>query len=134
MAGRSILGDQLLALLAQDVLVDCPGATILGDVKASQAVLTGFPRWAAFRDGTCGAQSHQIRNEGERAVLAGETTGHIFYKHRFYGFDDALYAAVRLLGALARRGDRWPIGSILCRDVLTRPNGAFPSPQSASAP
>jgi phosphomannomutase len=47
-AGALDLGDQLLALLAQDVLVDCPGATILGDVKASQAVLTGCPRWAAF--------------------------------------------------------------------------------------
>jgi phosphomannomutase len=38
------------------------------------------------------------------AMLAGETTGHIFYKHRFYGFDDALYAAVRLIAAVSRRG------------------------------
>lgn len=103
--GRSILGDQLLALLAQDVLVDCPGATILGDVKASQAVydrisaLGGVP--------TMGPAGHSLIKSEMKvngAVLAGETTGHIFYKHRFYGFDDALYAAVRLLGALARRG------------------------------
>lgn len=103
--GRSILGDQLLALLAQDLLEDCPGAGILGDVKASQAV---FDRIAALGGvpmmGPAGHSLIKSEMKVNGALLAGETTGHIFYKHRFYGFDDALYAAVRLIGALARRG------------------------------
>lgn len=103
--GRAILGDQLLALLAQDLLADCPGAVILGDVKSSQAV---FDRIAALGGvpvmGPAGHSLIKSEMKVNGALLAGETTGHIFYKHRFYGFDDALYAAVRLIGALARRG------------------------------
>lgn len=103
--GRSILGDQLLALLAQDLLMDCPGAVILGDVKASQAV---YDRIAALGGvpamGPAGHSLIKSEMKVNGALLAGETSGHIFYKHRFYGFDDALYAAVRLMAAVARRG------------------------------
>ncbi|WJS98853.1 phosphoglucomutase/phosphomannomutase PgmG [Novosphingobium humi] len=102
--GRSILGDQLLALLAQDLLLDCPGAVILGDVKASQAV---YDRIAALGGvpamGPAGHSLIKAEMKVNGAMLAGETSGHIFYKHRFYGFDDALYAAVRLIAAVSRR-------------------------------
>ncbi|NOW44842.1 phosphomannomutase [Novosphingobium sp. SG751A] len=102
--GRSILGDQLLALLAQDLLLDCPGAVILGDVKASQAV---YDRIAALGGvpamGPAGHSLIKAEMKVNGALLAGETSGHIFYKHRFYGFDDALYAAVRLMAAVSRR-------------------------------
>jgi phosphomannomutase len=103
--GRTILGDQLLAILAEDLLRDCPGAPVLADVKASQAV---FDRIAALggRPLTGPAGHSLIKSTMKRtgAMLAGETTGHIFYAHRYYGFDDALYAAVRLMAAVVRLG------------------------------
>lgn len=111
--GRAMLGDQLLAFLAEDLLLDCPGATILGDVKASQAV---YDRLAALGGvpavGPAGHSLIKSEMKVNGALLAGETTGHIFYKHRFYGFDDALYAAVRLIAAVARRGDNGEGGGL----------------------
>jgi len=103
--GRVILGDQLLAILAADLLQDHPDALILADVKASQAV---FDHIAAL-GGRCamGAAGHSLIKSTMKqngALLAGETSGHIFYADRYYGFDDALYAAVRLIAAVARSG------------------------------
>jgi len=103
--GRIILGDQLLAILAQDLLLDRPGALILADVKSSQGV---FDRIAALGGvGRMAPAGHSLVKSAMKqtgAMLAGETTGHIFYADRYYGFDDALYAAVRLIGAVARAG------------------------------
>jgi phosphomannomutase len=103
--GRAILGDQLLAILAEDLLRDCPGAAVLADVKASQAV---FERIAALGGrplmGPAGHSLIKSTMKQTGAMLAGETTGHIFYAHRYYGFDDALYAAVRLMAAVVRLG------------------------------
>lgn len=103
--GRTILGDQLLAILAEDLLRDCPGAAVLADIKASQVV---FDRIAALGGRPLmGAAGHSLIKSTMKqtgAMLAGETTGHIFYAHRFYGFDDALYAAVRLMAAVVRLG------------------------------
>ena len=103
--GRTIWGDQLLAILAEPVLADCPGATIIADVKASQALfdrvaeLGGAPlMWKT-------GHSHikwKMKETG--APLAGEMSGHIFFGHQYYGFDDALYAAVRLIRAVTRLG------------------------------
>jgi len=101
--GRTLLGDQLLAVLAQDLLADHPGALILADVKASQTV---FDRIVALGGRTAmGAAGHSLIKSTMKqngALLAGETSGHIFYADDFYGFDDALYAAVRLIAAVAR--------------------------------
>ena len=103
--GRWILGDQLLAILAQDLLLDRPGALILADVKSSQGV---FDRITALggvaRMAPAGHSLIKSAMKQNGAMLAGETTGHIFYADRAYGFDDALYAAVRLIGAVARSG------------------------------
>ncbi|RVU04701.1 phosphomannomutase/phosphoglucomutase [Novosphingobium umbonatum] len=103
--GRAIMGDQLLAMLAQDLLIDRPGALILGDVKSSQAAFDAIE--AAGGRVAMGAAGHSLIKstmKQDGALLAGETTGHIFYADRFYGFDDALYAALRFMAALARRG------------------------------
>jgi phosphomannomutase len=103
--GRAIMGDQLLAMLAQDLLIDRPGALILGDVKSSQAAFDAIE--AAGGRVAMGAAGHSLIKSTMKqngAVLAGETSGHIFYADRFYGFDDALYAALRFMAALARRG------------------------------
>ena len=103
--GRVILGDQLLAILAADLLQDHPDALILADVKASQAVFDTIAalggRWAMGAAGHSLIKSTMKQNG---AMLAGETSGHIFYADRYYGFDDAFYAAVRLIAAVARSG------------------------------
>lgn len=98
--GRIIWGDQLLSILAEPVLKAVPGATIIADVKASQALydriaeLGGQP--LMWKTGHSLIKS-KMKETG--SPLAGEMSGHIFFKHEYYGFDDALYAAVRLIRA-----------------------------------
>jgi phosphomannomutase len=100
--GRIVWGDQLLALLAGDVLRRHPGAPILADVKASQVLFDEISRLGGKP--VMGASGHSIiRSKMVEigAPLAGEMSGHIFFKDRYYGFDDALYAAVRLIDLVA---------------------------------
>jgi len=103
--GRVVWGDQLLAILAEPVLAAVPGATIIADVKASQALfdriaeLGGKP--LMWKTGHSLIKS-KMKETG--APLAGEMSGHIFFAHEYYGFDDALYAAVRLIRAVTRLG------------------------------
>jgi len=103
--GRVIWGDQLLMILAGPVLEANPGATLIADVKASQAFfdrvaeLGGQP--LMWKTGHSLIKS-KMKETG--APLAGEMSGHIFFKHRWYGFDDALYAAVRLIEAVGQSG------------------------------
>jgi phosphomannomutase len=103
--GRVIWGDQLLSILAAPVLEEMPGATIIADVKASQALfdrvaeLGGRP--LMWKTGHSLIKS-KMKETG--APLAGEMSGHIFFAHDYYGYDDALYAAVRLIRAVTRLG------------------------------
>ena len=102
---RVIWGDQLLMILAEPVLKDLPGSTLIADVKASQAF---FDRVAQL-GGTplmwkTGHSLIKSKMKETGAPLAGEMSGHIFFKHRWYGFDDALYAAVRLIEAISASG------------------------------
>jgi phosphomannomutase len=103
--GRVIWGDQLLMILAVPVLQELPGATLIADVKASQAFfdrvaeLGGRP--LMWKTGHSLIKS-KMKETG--APLAGEMSGHIFFKHRWYGFDDALYAAIRLIEAVSASG------------------------------
>lgn len=98
--GRIIWGDQLLSIYAEPVLKELPGATIIADVKASQALfdrvseLGGQP--LMWKTGHSLIKS-KMRETG--SPLAGEMSGHVFFKHGYYGFDDALYAAIRLITA-----------------------------------
>lgn len=104
-SGRIIWGDQLLALLAADVLRRHPGAPILADVKASQVLFDEISRLGGRP--VMGASGHSIIRSKMveiEAPLAGEMSGHIFFKDRYYGYDDALYAAVRLLDLIATSG------------------------------
>lgn len=103
--GRVIWGDQLLAILAEPVLAEMPGATVIADVKASQALfdriatLGGRPlMWKT------GHSLMKTKMKETGAPLAGEMSGHIFFAHDFYGFDDALYAALRLFRAVRMLG------------------------------
>ena len=104
--GRVLWGDQLLVILAAEVLKDHPGATIIADVKASSVFFDEIERMGGQPLMWKTGHSH-IKNKMAEvgAPLAGEMSAHIFFKHRYYGFDDALYVAVRLLSALNRSGD-----------------------------
>ena len=103
--GRVIWGDQLLSILIAPVLNELPGATIIADVKASQqlydriAELGGTPLMWRTGHSLIKAKMKEVDSP-----LAGEMSGHIFFKHRWYGFDDALYAAVRLIEAVDAAG------------------------------
>jgi phosphomannomutase len=101
--GRILFGDQLLVILARDVLHARPGATIIADVKASQVLFDEVAR--AGGDPLMWKTGHSLikaKMAETGAPLAGEMSGHIFFADHWYGFDDALYAAVRTLGVLAR--------------------------------
>ncbi|HEU4650716.1 MAG TPA: phosphomannomutase/phosphoglucomutase [Croceibacterium sp.] len=103
--GRVIWGDQLLMIYAEDLLARRPGATIIADVKASRALfdrvaeLGGKPlMWKT------GHSLIKSKMKETKAPLAGEMSGHIFFADEYYGYDDALYGAVRLIAASARLG------------------------------
>jgi phosphomannomutase len=103
--GRIIWGDQLLMIYAEDLLRNRPGATVIADVKSSKllfdrvAELGGEPlMW------NTGHSLIKSKMKQTQAPLAGEMSGHIFFADDYYGYDDALYAAVRLVAASARLG------------------------------
>lgn len=101
--GEIIWGDQLLAILAEDVLEDLPGATIIADVKCSQVLFDHIKKLGGdpvmWKTGHSLIKSKMVELN---APLAGEMSGHIFFKHKYYGFDDAVYVALRLLNKVAR--------------------------------
>ena len=109
--GTIMFGDQLMVLLARDVLRSHPGATIIADVKASQVLFDEIARAGGeplmWKTGHSLIKSKMAETE---CPLAGEMSGHIFFADKWYGFDDALYAAVRTLGIVAR-ADR-PLSAI----------------------
>ncbi|HYL48418.1 MAG TPA: phosphomannomutase/phosphoglucomutase [Stellaceae bacterium] len=104
--GRILWGDQFMILLAGEIIAKQPGATIIADVKASQSLfdeiarIGGTPVMWKTGHSLIKAKMAEIG-----APLAGEMSGHIFYADGYYGYDDALYAAVRLLGIIARGRD-----------------------------
>tara|TARA_B100000686_G_C16797418_1_gene983425 strand:+ start:1001 stop:2407 length:1407 start_codon:yes stop_codon:yes gene_type:complete len=99
--GRIIWGDQLLALLARDVLVDYPGGSIIADVKSSQVVFEEISRLGGmpiiWKTGHSCIKDKMLELS---APLAGEMSGHIFFNDHWFGFDDAIYTALRLLAML----------------------------------
>lgn len=101
--GRILWGDQILILLAEDVLKSHPGAPIIADVKASQVFFDEIARMGGRPlMGRTGHSLIKSQMAETGAPLAGEMSGHIFFADRYYGFDDALYAAVRLIGLVSR--------------------------------
>jgi phosphomannomutase len=105
--GRILWGDQLLLVLARDVLRRNPGAPILADVKSSQVLFDGIAE--AGGKPVMMETGHSLikaRLAETGGPLAGEMSGHIFFADGYYGFDDAVYVAVRLLDILARSDER----------------------------
>jgi phosphomannomutase/phosphoglucomutase len=103
--GRIVFGDQLLALFARDVLSRVPGAEILFDVKCSQGLIEDIAAHGGkpvmWKTGHSLIKS-KLHETG--APLAGEMSGHMFFSEGFFGFDDALFAAGRLLRYVAASG------------------------------
>lgn len=99
--GRIIWGDQVLLLLARDVVKHNPGATIIADVKSSQALFDEIARLGGnILMARTGHSLIKTKIAETGALLAGEMSGHIFFADKYYGYDDALYSAVRLINIL----------------------------------
>ncbi|MDZ4308876.1 phosphoglucomutase/phosphomannomutase PgmG [Allopontixanthobacter sp.] len=103
--GRVIWGDQLLMIYAEDLLARMPGATVIADVKASRTLFEhisahgGKPlMWKT------GHSLIKSKMKETYSPLAGEMSGHVFFADTYYGYDDALYAGIRLIAASARLG------------------------------
>jgi len=125
-SGAMLFGDQLLVVLARDVLRAHPGGTIIADVKASQVLFDEVAR--AGGKPLMWKTGHSLIKAKMAEVgspLAGEMSGHVFFADRWYGFDDALYAAVRLLGIVARMTE--PLSAVreALPDVINTPELRF---------
>jgi phosphomannomutase/phosphoglucomutase len=99
--GNVLWGDQLMILFSRYVLKEAPGAAIVGEVKCSYTLYDDIRAkggkavmWKA------GHSLIKAKMKEEHAELAGEMSGHIFFKHRYFGFDDAVYSTARLLEIL----------------------------------
>lgn len=112
--GRIIAPDHLLMLLARSVLSDTPGATIIVDVKTSQSVCAEITRLGGTPLMWKTGHSHiKTKMKEVGAAFAGEASGHIFFKDRYYGFDDGLYAALRLIEYVS--GLEQPLSAVIDR-------------------
>ena len=110
--GNIVFGDYLLILFAREILSRKPRATIISEVKASQNFYDDVTR----RGGRpimwkTGHSLIKAKMKKEKAELAGEMSGHVFFKDRYLGFDDAIYASVRLFEIMAK--ERRTLGSLL---------------------
>ncbi len=110
--GEVIFGDKLLILFARHILKEKPGATIISEVKGSRTLYADIEAHGGkaimWRTG------HSLIKAAMKkfnAQLAGEMSGHMFFKHRWYGFDDAVYAGARLLEILG--GTKKPLSELL---------------------
>jgi len=104
--GEIIWGDQILTIFARAVLKDVPGATIVGEVKCSKTLYDDIKA----HGGRCimwkaGHSLIKAKMKEVGAALGGEMSGHIFFKHRFFGYDCAIYSMFRLLEILSARDD-----------------------------
>jgi len=110
--GQILWGDKLMVLFSRDILKEKPGATIISEVKASQVFYDDVAKhggrpimWKT------GHSVIKAKLKEERAALAGELSGHIFFADRYFGYDDAIYASCRLIEILAKAGR--PLSTLL---------------------
>jgi phosphomannomutase/phosphoglucomutase len=127
--GNIVYGDQLMIVYAREILSRKPGATFIGEVKCSQlmyddiAAHGGNPiMWKT------GHSLIKAKMKETGAELAGEMSGHMFFADRYYGFDDALYAACRLMEIVSQSGQ--PLSSLLADlpKTVTTPEIRFDCP------
>lgn len=101
--GRILFGDQLVLYYSRSILKELPGSTIISEVKSSQVLYDTLEKWGAraiiWKTGHSLIKSKLKETKG---ALAGEMSGHIFFAHRYFGYDDAVYAGARLLESLSQ--------------------------------
>jgi phosphomannomutase len=129
--GNIFFGDQLLVVLARDVLKSKPGGTIIADVKASQVLFDEI----AKAGGTplmwkTGHSLIKAKMAETGSPLAGEMSGHIFFADKWYGFDDAPYSAIRLLGIVARMAGKLSAVRAALPQVINTPELRFDCPDT----
>ncbi len=133
--GRIVWGDQILQILAADILPEMPGAAVIADIKSSKGLFDEITRLGGrpimWKTGHSLIKDKMIE---ENAPLSGEMSGHIFYKHRFYGHDDALYVAVRLLDILSRSGRTLKDWRDAMPDVIATPEIRFDCEEEVKFP
>jgi phosphomannomutase/phosphoglucomutase len=103
--GRVLWGDELLLLFSRFILKDHPGATIIGEVKCSQKLYDDIEKHGGR--GIMWKAGHSLikgKMKEENALLAGEMSGHLFFGDRYFGYDDAIYAAARLIEIISTSG------------------------------
>ncbi|WP_250312257.1 phosphomannomutase/phosphoglucomutase [Rickettsia endosymbiont of Oedothorax gibbosus] len=101
--GRIILGDQILCILAKDIIDQNPQATIIMDIKSSSAIFNQIKSYGGRPImWKTGHSFIKDKMQTTKALLGGETSGHIFFADKYYGYDDAIYAALRFLDLLSR--------------------------------
>ncbi|MBN1968563.1 MAG: phosphomannomutase/phosphoglucomutase [Candidatus Delongbacteria bacterium] len=101
--GKLLFGDQLMILFSREILSRKPGSTVIGEVKCSKTLYDEIEK--AGGKGVMWKAGHSLikaKMKETHAELGGEVSGHIFFKDRFFGHDDALYASLRLLEILSR--------------------------------
>jgi len=133
--GRVIWGDQLLMIYAEDVLKSHCGATIIADVKASRSLFDHVS--ANGGEPLMWKTGHSLIKSKMKEVgspLAGEMSGHVFFADTYYGFDDALYAGVRLLAASARLGKSVTELKSAMPEMLNTPEMRFQVDESRKFP
>lgn len=101
--GNILWGDQLLVILSRDILTSHQGAIIIADVKASQTLFDEVKKAGGNPLMWCTGHSLIKSKMAEtKALLGGEMSGHIFFADKWYGFDDALYVAIRMLDIVGK--------------------------------
>jgi phosphomannomutase/phosphoglucomutase len=110
--GRILWGDEMLVLFARDILAERPGAVIVSEVKCSQRLYDDIAKHGGR--GIMWKAGHSLlkaKMRETKAALGGEMSGHIFFADRYYGYDDAIYAACRMLEVVAKSGK--PLAELL---------------------
>ncbi len=129
--GDVVFGDMLLLIYGRAILTEKPGATIIGDVKCSSQLFNDLASRGAnaimWKTGHSLIKGKLKETHGD---LAGEMSGHIFFKHRFFGFDDALYASARLVEIMSKHTG--PLSSLLSglSPMLSTPEMRVDCPES----
>lgn len=101
--GEIIWGDQLMVFYAREILQEKPGATIIADVKASDVLFNEIAKAGGVPVmGKTGHSLIKAKMKETKAALAGEMSGHIFFADKYFGFDDGLYAAIRIINIVEK--------------------------------
>jgi phosphomannomutase/phosphoglucomutase len=118
--GETLWGDRLLILFARDILEKNPGATVIGEVKCSQTLFDDVKMHGG--NPIMGKVGHSLiksKMKETGALLAGEMSGHLFFADRYFGYDDAIYASLRLVEILSQKGEPYSLKALLSDVPLT---------------